>query len=249
MAFPKSPKRSTAPQGSQPATGAAPNQGTTEPTSKKRDVWGDVDKDGDFDINDVVIASKNGIDWLLPRIPMVAYGAITIVAGGINIAAWTGIMAGTGAWAFPAGLAAWAVLQSKELEPMWAELNVKASLATLIRFQRKPLEIPVLNHDLNPHAAKALKNYRNREKNAHNAAAFMRWAAYGLELFVLCGGPLVSPLGINWGAVLLALIGFTGVELGIRGFSHEGEKLLTAEEREYTQQILKAVSRQSVKLT
>jgi len=234
---PKSPQRQESTKSAEPKS-----------ESKKRNVWGDVDRDGDFDFDDVLRATRDFIEFTLPRLPMIAYGGLTIVAAGLNIAAWTGVMSGLGTYGAVAGVLAWAVLQSKELEPVWSNLNLKQSLAALIRLQRKPIEVPVINHDLVPQAKKQLKAYRDREKNQSSTSDFLRLFCYGIELFVLCGGQLVSPLGINWGAVLLAAIGFTGVEFGIRGFSHEGQKLLAPEEKELQSQILASVTRSTVRV-
>jgi hypothetical protein len=221
---------------------------SAEPKSKKRNVWGDRDKDGDFDFDDILRGARDGIEFALPRLPMIAYGGLTIVAAGLNIAAWTGVMSGLGFYGGLAGTLAWAVLQSKELDPVWHTLNLKASLSALIRLQRKPVEVPIINHDLVPQAKKQLTDYRDREKNQSASSDFLRLLCYGIELFVLCGGQLVSPLGINWGAVLLALIGFTGVEIGIRGFSKEGSKLLSPEERAFHAQILASATRSTVRV-
>jgi hypothetical protein len=241
MRIPKSAKRQTQ---QEPVKSAEPK----DPKSTKRNVWGDVDKDGDFDFDDVLTFLRDGVEFALPRLPMIAYGGLAIVSAGLNIAAWTGVMSGLAAYGAIAGTLTWAVLQSKELDPIWPQLNLKASLAALIRLQRKPLEVPVINHDLTPQATKELRAYRDREKNQSQFDTFLRWMAYGIELFVLCGGQLVSPLGINWGAVLLALIGFTGVEIGIRGFSKEGSKLLSPEEREFHAQILASAARSTVRV-
>jgi len=46
----------------------------------------------------------------------------------------------------------------------------------------------------------------------------------------------------------MAVIGFTGVEFGIRGFSHEGQKLLAPEEKELQSQILASVTRSTVRV-
>ena len=235
---PKSARRQTE---TEPTKSAAPE-------SKKRNVWGDVDKDGDFDFDDVLRGTRDFIEFSLPRLPMIAYGGLTIVSAGINISAWVGVMSGLGVYGAVAGTLAWAVLQSKELEPVWSNLNLKQSLAALIRLQRKPIEVPVINHDLVPQAKRQLKAYRDREKNQSSTSDFLRLFCYGVELFVLCGGQLVSPLGINWGAVLLAAIGFTGLEFGIRGFSHEGQKLLAPEEKELQSQILASVTRSTVRV-
>jgi len=244
MAIPKSSQRSQEQtQQQEPTKSASPPS-----KSKKRNVWGDVDKDGDFDLDDVLRASRDFVEFTLPRLPMIAYGGLTIVSAGINIAAWTGVMSGLGGYGAVAGVLAWAVLQSKELEPVWSNLNLKQSLAALIRLQRKPLEVPVINHDLVPQARRQLRDYRDREKNQSSTSDFLRLLCYGIELFVLCGGQLVSPMGINWGAVLMAVIGFTGVEFGIRGFSHEGQKLLAPEERDLQSQILASVTRSTVRV-
>ena len=240
MAIPKSSRRQTQ---TEPTKSAEP-----QTDSKKRNVWGDVDKDGDFDFDDVLRGARDVIEFTLPRLPMVAYGCLTVVAAGLNIAAWTGVMSGLGGYGAIAGILAWAVLQSKELEPVWLNLNLKQSLAALIRLQRKPLELPIVNHDLVPQAKKQLKAYRDREKNQSATSDFLRLFCYGVELFVLCGGQLVSPLGISWGSVLLTVIGFVGVEIGIRGFSHEGQKLLSPEEREFHAQILASAIRSTVRV-
>lgn len=241
MAIPKSARRQT--QQAESTKSAEPQS-----DAKKRNVWGDVDKDGDFDFDDILRGARDVIEFSLPRLPMIAYGGLTVLAAGLNIAAWTGVMSGLGSYGAVAGVLAWAVLQSKELEPVWLNLNLKQSLAALIRLQRKPLEVPIINHDLVPQAKKQLKAYRDREKNASSTSDFLRLFCYGIELFVLCGGQLVSPLGIDWGRVLLALIAFTGVEIGIRGFSNEGQKLLAPEERELQSQILASVTRSTVRV-
>ena len=241
MAIPKSSQR-------QPQTEPTKSAAAPQPKSKKRNVWGDVDKDGDFDFDDILRGARDVIEFTLPRLPMIAYGGLTIVSAGLNIAAWTGAMSGLGAYGAVAGTLAWAVLQSKELEPIWSDLNLKQSLASLLILQRKPLEIPIINHDLVPQARKQLRAYRNREQNQSSTADFLRLLCYGIELFVLCGGQLVSPLGINWGRVLMAVIGFTGVEFGIRGFSYEGQKLLAPEEKELHTQILNSVTRSTVRV-
>jgi len=237
MAIPKSSQRQ------ETTKSAAP-----QPESKKRNVWGDVDKDGDFDFDDVLRGTRDFIEFALPRLPMIAYGGLTIVSAGINIAAWTGVMSGLGGYGAVAGTLAWAVLQSKELEPVWSNLNLKQSLSALLRLQRKPAELPIINHDLVPQAKKQLKAYRDREKNQSATSDFLRLFCYGVELFVLCGGQLVSPLGISWGRVLMAIIGFTGVEIGIRGFSSEGQKILSPEEKELQSQILARVTRSTVRV-
>ena len=249
MAIPNSSKR----QPTQASSGQQQTQTNTKSAapktnSKKRNVFGDRDGDGDFDFDDVLRVMRDVIEFTLPRLPMVAYGGLIVVAAGLNIAAWTGIMSGLGQYGAIAGILAWAVLQSKELEPVWLNLSLKQSLAALLRLQRKPLEVPVFSFDLVPAARKQLRNYRDREKNQSATSDFLRLFCYGIELFVLCGGQLVSPLGINWGAVLLAVIGFTGVEIGIRGFSYEGQKLLAPEEKELQSQILASVTRSTVRV-
>lgn len=241
MAIPKSAQRATTK--TEPTKSAAPPA-----DSKKRNVRGDRDKDGDFDLDDVLRFARDVIEVTLPKLPMIAYAGLTVVSAGINIAAWTGVMSGLGTYGAVAGVLAWAVLQSKELEPIWSDLNLKQSLKALIRLQRKPLEVPVFNFDLVPQAIKQLKKYRDREKNESSTADFVRLFCYGIELFVLCGGQLVSPLGINWGAVAMAVIGFTGVEIGIRGFSYEGQKLLTPEEKAIEAQILASAVRSTVRV-
>jgi hypothetical protein len=87
--------------------------------------------------------------------------------------------------------------------PVLDDLNINASISALIRMQRKPLEIPLVNEDLNPHAKTRFKRYRNREKNREMIGEFVRYACYGLELSILAvGGGILSPTGISWGAVL-----------------------------------------------
>jgi hypothetical protein len=219
-------------------------------TTNKTDFWNNLDKDGDgdFDFEDALIITRDWIEFALPRIPIVAYGLLTIAAGAMNITAWTLTFNGAGSAAIGLGPLMWFILQAKELEPIWDELSIAASLDALVRLQRKPLEMPVINTDLNPAAVTQMKKYRDREKNLDLHQNFIRMTCYGLELFVLVGGRLVSPLGIDWAAVAVAVIGFVGVELGLRGFHREGQKLLSSEEREYRDRLMQSASYISVNL-
>jgi hypothetical protein len=219
-------------------------------TTNKTDFWAGLDKDGDgdFDFEDALIITRDWIEFALPRIPIVAYGLLTIAAGALNISAWVLTFEGAGDAAIGLGPLMWFILQSKELEPIWDELSIAASLDALIRLQRKPLEIPVINTDINPAAVTQMKRFRDREKNLDLHQNFIRMACYGLELFVLVGGRLVSPLGVNWAAVAIAVIGFVGVELGLRGFHREGQKLLSSEERDYRDRLMQSASYISVNL-
>jgi hypothetical protein len=219
-------------------------------TAHKTDFWSNLDKDGDgdFDFEDALIITRDWIEFALPRIPIVAYGLLTIAAGAMNITAWTLTFNGAGSAAIGLGPLMWFILQAKELEPIWDELSIAASLDALVRLQRKPLEMPVINTDLNPAAVTQMKKYRDREKNLDLHQNFIRMVCYGLELFVLVGGRLVSPLGIDWAAVAVAVIGFVGVELGLRGFHREGQKLLSSEEREYRDRLMQSASYISVNL-
>jgi hypothetical protein len=219
-------------------------------TTNKSNFWDGLDRDGDgdFDFEDALIITRDWVEFVLPRIPIMAYGLLTIVAGALNIAAWILQFQGAGNAAIGLGPLVWFVLQSKELEPIWDELSIQASLDALIRLQRKPLEMPVVNTDVNPAAIAQMKKYRDREANLDLHANFIRMACYGIELFVLVGGRLISPLGVNWAAVVVAAIGFVGVELGLRGFHREGQRLLSSEEREFRDRLMQSASYISVNL-
>lgn len=215
--------------------------------TKSRNAWGDLDGDGDIDWDDLLLAVTEFVTFVTPRIPMVAYLLIIPVAAVINAQAWILAMDGLGELAIVAGLLIWFVLQGAELEPVWPDLTLKESLSALIRLQRKPLEVPSINTDLTPQATRQLKRYREREMHQSKRAEFMRLAAYGLSLTVLCGGQLVSSTGINWPLILLVAFSEIGVEGGLRGFCDQAQKLLTPEERAYQASILGSASRSTFK--
>jgi len=178
---------------------------------------------------------------------MVFSGFFGVYAAWLNVIAWIAAMGPMGAGAALAGTLTWGFLQWLELSPMLDDLNLKSSIAAMVRLQRKPIEIPLINENLHGHAKQRLRKYRNREKNQELVGEFIRWGCYGLEFSILVvGGGIINPVGVSWTAVLLAIVGMTGVEMGLRMFNAYGEKLMTPEEREYLKTIQDSVQRTTV---
>jgi hypothetical protein len=205
----------------------------------------DRNKDGFVNADDLLIAAKEAWQWVFSwRGAMVVCGGFTVFAGSLNIASWTGAMGSAAA-----GILTWGVIQVLELMPTFDSLNLKSNLAALVRLQRKPTEIPTANEMLNPGYKKRLRAYQHREKNQDQLFEGIRWVCYGLEFFVLViGGGILSATGVSWSAVLLALVGMFGVELGLRLTNICAEKLMSSEEREYIKSIEAQVRRTSVTL-
>jgi hypothetical protein len=221
---------------------------TNNSTSKRP--WADKNRNGRIDLDDLLIGIRETFQWVFSwRGAMLVCGGFTLFAASVNVAAWVKALSSLGASAPIAGFLTWGTLQVLELMPVLDDLNINASISALIRMQRKPLEIPLVNEDLNPHAKTRFKRYRNREKNREMIGEFVRYACYGLELAILVvGGGILSPTGISWGAVLMALIGIVGVELGLRKANECGEKLMTSEEREFLNQLKLSAKNTSVTL-
>ena len=208
----------------------------------------DRDDNGKVDLDDVLIGFREAVQWCISwRGAMVFSGAFGCYAAWLNISAWIAAMGVMGAGASIAGVITWGFLQWRELAPILDDLNLKSSIAAMVRLQRKPMEIPVLNENLHSHAKARLRKYRNRERNQELGSEFTRWVCYGLEFAVLVvGGGILTPVGVSWSGVLLAIVGMVGVEMGLRMFNVYGEKLMTPEEREYLTSIQKSVQRTTV---
>ncbi len=217
----------------------------TAKTDPKRP-WADVvDKNhnGRIDFDDLLIGLKEVFQWVVSwRGATLLCGSFTVFAGIINVTSWS---AATGS--FAAGLLSWGVIQALEIMPAFDNLNLKANIAGLVRLQRKPVEIPVVNHELNPVARNKFKRYRNREKSQEMTFEAIRWVCYALEFFVLIvGGGILGATGVSWSGVLLALVGMFGVEVGIRLTNTCAEKLLSRDELEFIQSLEASVRRTSV---
>lgn len=206
-----------------------------------------LDRNGDGFItpDDLLIGMREVFQWVFSwRGAMLLSGAFTVFAAGINIASWANA---TGTLA--AGLLSWGAIQTLELMPAFDSFNLKANIASLVRLQRKPVEVPTANETLNPGYRRKLKKYQNREKNQETVFEAIRWGCYALEFAVLVvGGGLLSATGVSWAAVLLAIVGMFGVELGLRLTNICGEKLLSADERRYLEEIQASVQRSSVRV-
>ena len=218
-------------------------------TGKKESIF-DRNHNGRIDPDDLLLGIRDTIQWVISwRGAMVLAGAFTVYAASLNITAWVTAMAVTGSGAGLAGALVWGVIQTFELLPILDELNITASIGSLVKLQRKPLEMPTINDILNPQARAKIKRYLNREKRQDIAGEFIRYACYGLEIAVLVvGGGILSPVGVSWSGVLLALVGVCGVEQGLRLFSRCAENLLSPDEREQVKKIREAVSRSTVRL-
>ena len=217
---------------------------------KSRNFWDKLDQnhDGKIDADDFLIGLRSVWNWLIShRFGMLAYGGLTIISAGINVYSWTLPLAGLGSLTGIGAFLVWSCFQYTEIAPKLDDLNLKASLEALIRRQRKPIEVPVINEALYADALKYQKRYRNREKKADLWAEIRRWIAYIAEgTILIAGGGLLTALGVSWPGVVLAILGMCGVEWGVSGFCDSAEKVLDKEEREYMESILKQRSRQTV---
>ena len=210
----------------------------------------DRNGNGRIDPDDLLLGIRDTIQWVISwRGAMILAGGFTVYAASLNITAWVAAMAITGSGAGLAGVLVWGAIQTFELLPILDELNITASIGSLVKLQRKPLEMPTINETLNPQARAKVKRYLNREKRQDIMGEFIRYACYGLEIAVLVvGGGILSPVGVSWSGVLLAIVGMCGVEAGLRLFSRCAENLLSPEEREQVRKIREAVSRATVRL-
>jgi len=219
-------------------------------TSGKKSSPFDRNRNGRIDPDDLLLGIRDTIQWVISwRGAMILAGAFTAYAASLNIKAWVVAMAVTGSGAGLAGVLVWGAIQTFELLPILDELNITASIGSLVKLQRKPLEMPVINETLNPQARAKVRRYLGREKRQDIAGEFIRYACYGLEIAVLViGGGILSPVGVSWSGVLLAIVGVVGVEQGLRLFSRCAENLLSPEEREQVRKIREAVSHSTVRL-
>lgn len=210
----------------------------------------DRNKNGRIDPDDLLLGIRDTIQWVISwRGAMILAGAFTAYAASLNIKAWVAAMAVTGSGAGLAGVLVWGAIQTFELLPILDELNITSAIGSLVKMQRKPLEMPTINETLNPQARARVKRYLNREKRQDIAGEFIRYACYGLEIAVLViGGGILAPVGVSWSGVLLAIVGICGVEQGLRLFSRCAENLLSPEEREQVKKIRQAVNHSTVRL-
>ena len=218
-------------------------------TGKKESIF-DRNHNGRIDPDDLLLGIRDTIQWVISwRGAMILAGGFTVYAASLNITAWVAAMAVAGSGASLAGVLVWGAIQTFELLPILDELNITASIGSLVKLQRKPLEMPVINETLNPQARAKVRRYLGREKRQDIASEFIRYACYGLEIAVLViGGGILSPVGVSWSGVLLAIVGICGVEQGLRLFSRCAENLLSPDEREQVKKIREAVSRSTVRL-
>jgi hypothetical protein len=233
--------------GSTSSTDTSSTKSTGSKSTGSKSIF-DRDGDNDIDLDDLLIGLRECVTWVISwRGAMLFGGAFGLFAASLNITAWVGAMAPLGMGAPIAGVVTWGLIQWRELAPILDDLNLKSSIAAMVRLQRKPMDIPLLNENLHGHAKARYRRYRNREKNAELGSEFVRWVCYGLEFAVLVvGGGILTPVGVSWSGVLLALVGMVGVEMGLRMFNTCGEKLMTPEEREYLRSIEKSVQRTTV---
>jgi hypothetical protein len=233
------------------STSSTEGSSTKSTGSKSAKSIFDRDGDNNIDLDDLLIGLRECVTWVVSwRGAMLFGGAFGLFSAWLNVTAWIAAMAPLGMGAPIAGIVTWGLIQWRELAPILDDLNLKSSIAAMVRLQRKPMDIPLLNENLHGHAKARYRRYRDREKNAELGSEFVRWICYGLEFAVLVvGGGILTPLGVSWTGVLLAIVGMVGVEMGLRMFHACGEKLMTPEEREYLRSIEKSVQRTTVSAT
>jgi hypothetical protein len=210
----------------------------------------DLNNDGRINLDDLLIAIRQGVQWVISwRGAMALNLLFTMFAAYLNVVSWIAVLATMGGMASVSGVLVWGFIQMQELSPIFDDLNLDSSIAALVRITRAPHELPNFNSAVTPEAEQAIDEFQNRNLKNNRFNRFKRYAFYGLEFAVLIvGGGVFSPLGLSWGAVLLAFVGMVGVEVGLRGFSESGEMLLNAEERELAKLIRDSANRDTVRL-
>ena len=119
----------------------------------------------------------------------------------------------------------------------------------MIRRQRKPTEVPVLNEDLNPDADRLRTRFKKRESRQSIWAEMWRVALYTLEFVILVmGGNLVNYLGVQWVNVLIAVLSMIGVEVCLRMVNFCGEQLMSPDERAFLVKLKSSAKNVSVTL-
>jgi hypothetical protein len=213
---------------------------TTQTTQGTGTTTFDKNGDGRIDIDDLLIGLRDCFAWVFSwRGMMLVWVGFTGLSALVNVASWANVLQGLRGAAPGVGFLCWAAFQAMELHPMLDDLNLQSSLSALVRLQRKPMEIPVINTELNPEAETKMRQYKRRGKNRDRANEFIRFVAYGIELAVLVGGGgIFTSTGMDWASVLLAIVGMVGVEIGLRKANECGENLLEADERAFLQSIL-----------
>jgi len=211
----------------------------------------DRNRNGRIDADDILIMVRDVVQWVISwRGAMVLAGVFTVYAASLNVNAWMTVMSSMeGGSAALSGFLIWGVVQLIELLPVLDNLNIEASIGSLVKLQRKPAELPVVNETLNPGFKRRRKRHINREKWQDIMSEGARYVCYGLEIAVLVvGGGILSPTGVSWAGVLMALVGIVGVEGGLRLFSKCAEQLLSPDERAVVRKIMSSVNRTTVKL-
>ena len=236
---------------SEPTTESSEPQTQTTSKAKKNP----LDRNGDnrIDLDDLLIGLRQAVQWIISwRGVMVLALIFTGFSASINVIAWVisfGGPSGMSGTAPIAGFITWGFVQMQELTPILDDLNLDAAIATLTRLTRSPHEIPNFKEAVTPEGQQAIDDFQRRTLKNNRFNRFKRYAFYGLEFAVLIvGGAVFSPMGISWGAVLLAFVGMIGVEIGLRQFAEAGEKLLSPEERELALLIKNSARRDTVKL-
>ena len=210
----------------------------------------DLNNDGRINLDDLLIAIRQGVQWVISwRGAMALNLLFTMFAAYLNVVSWIAVLATMGGMASVSGVLVWGFIQMQELSPIFDDLNLDASIAALVRITRAPHELPNFNSAVTPEAEQAIDEFQNRNLKNNRFNRFKRYGFYGLEFAVLIvGGGVFNPLGLSWGAVLLAFVGMVGVEVGLRGFSESGEMLLNSEERELAKLIRDSANRDTVRL-
>ena len=210
----------------------------------------DRNGDGRINLDDLLIGIRQAVQWVISwRGAMALNLLFTLFAAYLNIFSWIAVLFAMGGVAPIAGALTWGFIQMNELAPILDDLNLDSAIAALVRIARAPHEIPRFNSAVTPEAETAIDDFQNRGMKSDRFNRFKRWAFYGLEFAVLVvGGAVFSPIGVSWVGVLLAIVGMVGVEIGLRGFSEAGEKLLSSEERELAQTIRDSANRDTVRL-
>lgn len=239
--------------GQTPAPKGAPYADPKGQSNSPRDANGkrrnplDADGDGDFDLNDLVLLVKKGFQWVFSWNGFTVACTIgVLVAAHYNINAWATLLGPGRYWT---AFAAWMIFQAIETIPILDELNIKTRLESMVRLQRKPVEIPNVSTNVVASYPKHVKGYVRHEDNLGLGMEIARWAAYAVETFVLVFyGGAFGAVGATPFGLVTAILGIVGFEFCLRLACNCQDKLLTKEERHQIKTLMGQRSKSFIKL-
>jgi hypothetical protein len=168
--------------------------------------------------------------------------AISIVCAGYsNGMAWRSVVGND------MGVLVWLGVQCFQLFPVLDSLNPKAAMNAMIRMQRKPIEVPAINDEVNANADRVRENYR-KSGNPGRWLDVFRLALYVAEFIVLnSDAKVMGATSIDFGALISLVYSVVGVEASIRSFNFCGWQLMTPDERKFAKKLESTAKNTSVR--